>query len=560
MVWPSNKVSQELKDSKSFDNTILGKYYDSNGHVRADLWRTTDPAKRAEILFNLSGWGNIFSHDVIIKIASANRNTIRKLIYGWRGIENVIIFANPALRGTKVRPIQHLLFRWWFSYGIHSYSKACKEWKKLTLHMLHYVAESPVRQENPFPRTLPGGRMGEFGWRFGPQWNIILPWLLTIDLNQMLGIATRDKQLLEHVGYFVQTRFLPSPPIDDRRFEEEYLEWSYALTRTHTWNKDMEAETIQATNRFIKFQDENNKGLYNRIRPHISLSASGCYENPRSKGGRALFFMHAFITEYLIVRPVADQKATTWWGAPLSVRKGTPKFFTMCREFELREDIDFLATAFRNEFAPGGYMYAQLAGEDSEVSLSEPIFGIDRVLPLQLFQFAIEKCVEKRLVPGPASRWEGEEAMFDRPFKREHVKCKGLFIAEPGNKVRVLCEAPACVTIFLQPFAHWMEGIIKSYPMLISAFTKGYKGWDFTKLLMRKDHKSWADPEAGIGTFDLSQATNNLNQALIKSICLHLIEHYATSADEIFYLTQALELLLAPRRIEVRKNPPRTLR
>jgi hypothetical protein len=377
----------------------------------------------------------------------------------------------------------------------------------------------------------------------------MLPWLSSFTLMKLSG---RTDQLtatdFESVGYIIQTRTVPPPPLDDLRFEKEHQNLKIQFTKEVVWTKDMEQETRQATGVFLNVLRRFERSP----RPHLSLTTNGTYESSRTQGGRALEVCKGFIERYVRTVPTQDFNAQTWWGAPYIERAGVARYRTICRSTMLDSKFYFLQSAFRREDAPGELLDLINSSINSEKPLEEPYFGLDEVIPLQILQWSIEECCNKGYIPGPPLKWTAQQLTSSKSFNRAPIRAKAHFQPESGNKVRVLGCSAAAVTIMLQPFAHWLEGVVSKYPSLRSAFTRSFKGWDFSVTLMRG---TWMPSQTdGLSVFDLSGASNGLNTHFLRTFGQEIIYAECNDSDQIFYLTQCLELLLAPRLIEVRRN------
>jgi hypothetical protein len=418
-------------------------------------------------------------------------------------------------------------------------------WKKLTLHILHYCNKVSWQTANEFPSSLPGG----VNQKFGPLWVEMLPWLNSFTLMKISGnpesITATD---IESVGYIIQTRMCPPPPLDDVRFEKEYANLKDQFTKEASFTKDMELETQSATACFLNVL----KRYPRNPQPHLSVTTNGTYEGSRTQGGRAIVVCKGYIERFVRAKPITNVTDKTWWGAPYVEQVDVAPYRTMCRTSALDQNFWFLQSSFREDDAPGGIMDLVMSGINSEKPLEEPYFGLDEALPHQLLQWSIEECCKKGYMPSPPTKWTSQRLTDGKTFNPAPIEAKAHFQPEGGNKVRVLGCGPACVTIALQPFAHWLEGVVSSYPSLRSAFRRSYKGWDFSVTLMRG---SWTASESdGLSVFDLSGASNGLNTHFLRTFGRKIIESEANDPDQIFYLTQMLELLLAPRTIEVRRN------
>jgi len=543
MVWPNTKSPQGLRYDRTLDRTILGSHYDVFGRTRKSLWQCP-PIERKTALSKYDYWKGLPS-DVIDKYANAEFSTVRRIVFLWRAIEANILASNPCLMDLPACSLHNMLWRWCITSAIHSYDNTCDVWKKFTLHVLHYCNKTGWDNVNEFPNSLPGG----VNQRFGPLWVEMLPWLSSFTLMKISGnpeaLMTSE---IESVGYIIQTRPFPPPPLDERRFEKELDDLRRQFSKEAVFTKDMETETQRATAVFLNVLKRFDRNPV----PHLSLTTNGCYESPRTSGGRALAICKGYIERFVHAKPTCDKIAKTWWGAPFIERIGISPYRTMCRTSALDEKFLFLQSAFRDEDAPGELLDLVTSQINSHKPLEEPYFGLDVALPHQILQGAIEVCCKKGYLPGPPEKWSATNLVDSRNFNRVPIRAKAHFQPECGNKIRILGCGPAAVTIALQPFAHWLEGVVSSYPSLKSAFRRSYKGWDFSVTLMRG---TWMPFEMdGLSVFDLSGASNGLNTHLLRSFGRKIIASEANDPDQIFYLFQMLELLLAPRLIEVRRN------
>jgi hypothetical protein len=543
MVWPSTKSPQGLRYDRTLDRTILGSHYNNDGRITKNLWQSL-PEKRKRVLREYAYWKNLPA-DVIDKVSNADFSTIRRIVFLWRGIEANIMASNPKLLDKPACSLHIMLWRWCITNAIHSYDNTCRVWKMLTLHILHYCNKVSWLTANEFPSSLPGG----VNRNFGPLWVEMLPWLNSFTLMKISGSPKNITAVdIESVGYIIQTRMCPPPPLDDARFEKEYVNLREQFTKEVSFTKDMERETVKATACFLDVL----RRFERNPRPHLSLTTNGTYESPRTQGGRAIAVCRGFIERFVRAKPSTNVNTKTWWGAPYVEIKNVSPYRTMCRASMLDQNFWFLQSSFREDDAPGGIIDMITASVNSEIPLEEPYFGLDEALPHQILQWSIEECCKKGYLPSPPTKWTVQRLTDGKVFNPAPVRAKAHFQPEGGNKVRVLGCGPACVTIALQPFAHWLEGVVSSYPSLRSAFKRSYKGWDFSVSLMRGRHMpSQAD---GLSVFDLSGASNGLNTHFLRSFGRKIIESEANDPDQIFYLTQMLELLLAPRIIEVRRN------
>jgi hypothetical protein len=204
----------------------------------------------------------------------------------------------------------------------------------------------------------------------------------------------------------------------------------------------------------------------------------------------------------------------------------------------------FLSSVFRSEAADGTITGAMCGIPTSYIE--EPMFGIDEELPLQLYQLAIEQCIDEGYLQGP---YYYDPTHSDPLWVRKEVVARAHPVTEAGNKVRWVTMEGSYVTIVQQVLGHWLAGIAQHVPNLTSAFTRSYKGWDLSVQLMRGNTR--AQPGYGLGTYDLTGASNRLNIDLCRMIGYEFINRFAQTEMVRQFLFKVLGLVLAPRRILV---------
>jgi hypothetical protein len=307
---------------------------------------------------------------------------------------------------------------------------------------------------------LPGGEAG----RIGPIWFETLPWLKEAYLFQF-G-RKPSEEFLRRLGILAQTRNFPPPELNEQRFVKEFRAWKADLTRKVQLDPDLVLGFRRAGSAIA--DHIHNLDFPVRPRPHISLSASACYDTTRKQGGRSIDFLRGWIKHYVTTHANEEVHDETWFGAPYITRPGIPKAYTMCRVQPLDERIeDFLTSAYRDEMGANTYLEALFSGAMSHHQLEEPVFGLDQELPLQMLQYSIEASIEAGYFQGkPYGQLARIRATDKRIIARAHPVC------EPGNKVRWVTMEQSFVTVFLQPLAHWLAGILSCYPALKSAFTR----------------------------------------------------------------------------------------
>jgi hypothetical protein len=488
--------------------------------------------QRYEFLIKVAFYRDL-KKDVLFKLSCLRQDDVKRLILAWRAVEDCLLVSSPELVNKPLTKLQLDLWRWTISTIVHSYDEFAKKWKAVTLHFKHAAANSPNRLGNPFPRGVPGGTNGTAG----KIWFDTLPWLSGSMLSQFGKLSDRD--FYQRIGTLCQTRNLPPPPLSENRWWKEVREWVGYLTRKQEWNPILATRVETALEKILKFY----AGREIHKRPHISLNASGCLGNPREKGGRVIDFLKKFLDRYVRCSQTVNRKETTWFGAPYWTIAGYPAAYTMCRVNELDERIKwYLSSAFRSEWADGTPISVMIGGEDAKIAIEEAIFGLDRELPLQFLQCAIEDAIKLGYLKGKPwyTPLEIERATKKPVIARAHC------VSEPGNKVRWVTMEDSSIGIILQPLAHWMASVFGQYPALWSAFNRTYKMWDACVSLQRNGKFR---ENSGFGVFDLTGASNNLNKEFLRVIGQWAIRNFESDPQTQWFLSTSLELMLRDREI-----------
>jgi hypothetical protein len=339
---------------------------------------------------------------------------------------------------------------------------------------------------------------------------------------------------------------MPPPPLTEKRFDEEVLELRKQFSKKPSLTPARRSLVVKATQRLINYLSNGEV----KTRPHLSLSATGKFDSARSDGGGAIFASRKFLERFVWRIPEEDFIGTSWWGCPINEKKGIKPYKTVARFSRLQDGILFLTNSFRDESAPDELLATILAETNEHRQIEDPLFGLDESYPHQILQLAVEQNVRRGYIPGPSHEWE--DPIGDNSFIRTPIRTKLIAQGESGNKVRFLSEPPTFVTLMLQPFGHWLSDVISSYPALRSAFNRSMKGWDFAVDLSRGGYKP--DEAEGFSVYDLSGASNMLNNEMIREVISRIINEFSKNSYEAFFFHQCLALLLAPRYMYVKRD------
>lgn len=541
MVWPSTQSPLGIETTRTLDRTILGRHYSNSRKPVSGLWSRTS-SERESYLSQLDLWRDL-PKDVLNKYSRAEFKDVKRIIHLWRAIEVCIITSNLDLLGKPVSSLHRRLWRWFITTAIHSYDDACQKWKKVCLHVRDFTQTLDYHTENKFPQGVPGGRNGHLG----PLWFGMLPWLNDFSLAKVLKDKTIiTASLLEKVTHFIQTRVEPPPPLTEKRFDMEVKELRRQFSKKPSLTTQQRADVIQATRRLINYIGNGEI----KTRPHLSLSATGKFESTRAEGGGAIYACRKYLERFVWRIPDKDYVGTSWWGAPINELRGIKPYKTVARYSRLQDGILFLTNSFRDEMAPDELMMTIFAEVNEHRTVEDPLFGLDEAFPHQLLQLAVEQNVSMGYVPGPPCEWE--DPQIEKRFIRTPIRTKLIAQPESGNKVRFLSEPPTFVTLMLQPFGHWLSDVVGGHPALRSAFNRSMKGWDFAVDLSRSNRGY--SPGEGLSVYDLSGASNMLNNELLYEVLSRLINAFAKNRYEAFFFHQCLGLLLAPRYMYVKRD------
>jgi hypothetical protein len=257
--------------------------------------------------------------------------------------------------------------------------------------------------------------------------------------------------------------------------------------------------------------------------------------------------------------PDFSQKGQTWFGREYWTVKGVPRLYTMCRESALDTKFtSFLSSSFRTFDAPNTLVELYLYGESSSKQLEEPIFGLDREFPLQLYQMSLEILIEEGYLgelPPYASSLAIRRGISSLVGEKP-IPCRAHCVREPGGKIRWVTMEPSYVNVACQPLAHLMAGLLNRVPALYSAFNRSWKAWDFCDTLSIQDpniHQSgWS-----VAVYDLVSASNNLDKGVMKAAVSAFLSAMYGGTAVWCYIEIILSLIFRDRTVTIYEGPSR---
>jgi len=255
---------------------------------------------------------------------------------------------------------------------------------------------------------------------------------------------------------------------------------------------------------------------------HISLSNSACYENPRSKGGRASYAQDKFF-EWANYVPAQDEIRIGVMGDTFNCPAGISiwKSFTplsKLNEFEKNDDA-VLGNVIPNETA-----FEQRA-------------GFNKNLGYQMLQCAFDDGIK--------------EGYWDRDFNLKSApKNRIVALGEPGGKVRALAIEVWMVTIVLSVLGHVLVETLRSLPEASAGLGYGEPAWRLLQEIRRKSLRAGANgiflEYAWMKSSDLDKATDHCD----RERCSYLLRGYLKGLGKDFenpFLLFSVRLLTSAR-------------
>jgi hypothetical protein len=492
------------------------------------------------VLRNLFGFKS-FNVNVLEKISRFTYRECKRVIFMYRSIETALLVSTPEMGGQDpIPPFVWRIWRWVWCSSAFNLSTVPEVWKKFTLHLKHKAAKSSNLGENPIPSSFPG----VFRGGIGRDWIGICPWMIRLCLPGEL----LSRETLRRVGILAQHRHMPGPDLTERRMKEELNTFMNHLQLPDVKDEAFLRKIDVVSEQIGEYCIHRGDGPTDY--PHLSLSTSGCFNRESKDGGRAIDAMLRWLYHYVAVLPEADVSGFTWFEALFEERRAHSKYMTMCRDVFLRNDIQFMDSAFRSGIASntvGNVCFLQPVG--SHEVIEEPVFGLDEVFPSQILQWSIEELIDagylRNLPKYKSKRGKTEGLSFD---DSKPIESRAHLVDEPGNKVRWVTMEESFVSIFLQPFQHLIAGQLGKFPSLVSAFSRSAKGYDFVDSLSRRP--SHIPLQDGIGVFDLTAATNVLRRTPARRALEGFLRGIGQSSD---YIDLCISIIFRDRRIHVYK-------
>jgi hypothetical protein len=493
---------------------------------------------------------------VLDKLSAYSYDRVKHLIYTWRAIEATILVSTPEYLDSKPSSFVWQLWRWVISTHVHNPNHVQKEWKALCHTFKQFASGGMMSVGEEAPKTVPGIVRGQIGWK----WFELFPWL-----TLFVGDRIPHKLSLESMGALVQTRDFPHPLLTVAGEQAEIIDFAARLQQVDIPPVIGSYEDGQeVAKRVSKVIGSLDSSPLDYTSSHVSVGFSGEYRQGRSKGGKATAFAADYLADYVETQAEEDRDMRTWTGHRYWTKRGVAPIFTMCRSTRLRNE-GFLFGEVQHD---DGYSVEEKLSliedglqryiEPEALPINEPYYGLDPAFPLQLYQLAIEKTIERGYL-GSIKPYKTDEtlACFKEKLPETLIDARAEMILEPGGKVRFVTMEEWYVNVFVQPIAHFAANLLSHHPILWSAFRRSAKGWDFASHLQSMgeipDETRQALKSEGfvLNTFDLEAASDNLSPNNCEAQLRGFLSRFTLGIDDR-YIEMVLSILFRGRRIHVK--------
>nr|CAK8177720.1 RNA-dependent RNA polymerase [Narnavirus sp.] len=488
-----------------------------------------------------------------IRLARLSRDQMKGLINLITSIEDNLLFSQPDWFPIIYnREAYKKLIRSVILQEIHKAGSFVDSWKKFTQWIRWHAYKSHTPRPE-LPAGFPGVHPREPD-KLGHLWDTLTPWL-----RKIVEGGLSSKFQCTQLAHFLTSRSMPAaskrkrdlalqehrevlttegPNESDRRYFLSLLMENYGKKL-----KKQEMKTVHAGDFRVNLEEAS----------HVSLTCSASFFGPTNSGGRGAEIAREF-REWLLEIPTEDADELTWFGHSYYLRRGVPRWQTMCRkkyiylegdrynEGEKKDERVILELpSFPPEATFGGMK--PLDDVDFEnFKYTDPVYGIDNLIGCQLYQWSIEKGLS-------LNQLQGTPYMSDhgiKPNPTEPPRIKTAVIGEPGNKARVVTVGEAWLTIFLQPFSHVLAAYLKQDKNATAGFSKAWHGFEYVRRMAYQEKRRKPRPsDRFILSSDLKTATDYCPHGYARA----MLEGFVKGLGYDPPLIQTwIELLTGPRR------------
>lgn len=431
----------------------------------------------------------------------------------WRSFEDCLLFSSPEnFCPGQTGPVRRI-FDWFVGSYVHAgFESTLKLWKDFC-NMVKQKALQAVDCKPSIPKGFP--------WFDTATGSLSLTGIVWLDRVYRRGCKSKSEGT--RLMHLISSRGAPCP-----NFE---MKVKSLLQHQITMRSVPQPETYESligtfhAGRAIGERASKRLGGRNLLSTeHVSLTNSSCYENPRSKGGRASY-AQTILYEWANRLVEEDTSMTCLLGHEVHLTKG--KKFWQCfnpvaplSEEELRIDAEFGEPMASDQYMPRRY-------------------GFNRNLGYALLQCAYDD--------GRRKGCFGPNLELLKPIKKRAVA-----LGEPGGKSRSLTIGEWFETILLQPLGHILVESLNSLPECTAGLSKGDPLWRFLQNVEADIRKGavnamYADA-AWLKSSDLDKATDHVNRENAKYLLCGYLAGLGRNYTNNFLLF-SVDLLVGPREV-----------
>jgi hypothetical protein len=410
--------------------------------------------------------------NVLVNRPIAHFERIQEFI---NGLVDALWLANEQvfLSGSKEELLIRKLVRKIFAVGSTNLVDLVDQWKEWTNFLFHTVAE-----------TVTIGQLQK------PAPNNIFRLLNGIPYINMMYQKEYNMLLLQHMAHLTSTRQMPYMGLKtEERSRKEFKE---VLTSDYKPPEDFIFK-ISCAARRIGSICRTIKPRLNPGESHVSVTSSGEYSHPISKGGQAAGVIEG-LRRILLEVPTEDRIENTPFG-PAKHCSGIPLWKTLFRKIPVPPEQEFLESYYLIKEQPGRFR------------------GLDEDTGSQMMYVAW-----RELKPIPVLRAE--------------------VVPEMGNKARHVTISDYWLNILQAPLAHLLIDSMKYHPSVFSSFHRQDQAWEAVKAMCRKKGLS-LPPGHFVLSSDLKDATNAQQWEITKAILRAYIQ-----GAKLSFRTEYVDLVL----------------
>jgi len=410
--------------------------------------------------------------DVLVSRPVSHFKRIEEFIHGlvdslWLADEQVFL-----VNSSEIFLIRKLV-RKIFSVGSTNLKDLVDQWKEWTNYLFHTLARTSTIGDLQVPAK-----------------NNIFRLLNGIPYINRVYHGDCNMLLMQHVAHLTSTRQMPymglPTELAAREKFKNVLQSNYAPPQEFIFKLSMAARRIGSICR--KIRPKLNPG-----ESHISVTSSGEFGHPISKGGQAKAVIEA-MRRILLIVPIEDKMEDTPFGLAKHLG-GIPLWKTLFRKIPVPPEQEFLESYYLIKEQPGRFR------------------GLDEATGSQILYVA----------------WKESCAT---PVLRAEV------IPEMGNKARHVTLSDYWLNVLQSPLSHLLIDAMKHHPSVFSSFHRQDQAWEEVKGMCRLSQLSLPKGHAVLSS-DLADATNAQKWELTKSILRAFIQGF-----ELSFKPEYVELVL----------------